>query len=222
MQEVLSGNKNAGKGPGRLPEIEFFACSAYPVGYGSCMPVRISLILLISALLIWQCGPSQRTPEEYKIVSQQIFEQVQKDLLSELLPYMKKNDAAGGIAACQVRSTEIEAKYSKDHLRIRRVSDKVRNPAHAPDEIEAAILKQWHTEMQSGKQPAPVVQTEVDRTYVLKPILITSGTCLKCHGVQEQLSPEVQTILKEKYPYDQATGYEMNQLRGAFSAVWMH
>jgi hypothetical protein len=37
---------------------------------------------------------------------------------------------------------------------------------------------------------------------------------MACHGPQESMSPELQKLLKERYPSDQATGYAAGQWRG--------
>jgi len=39
--------------------------------------------------------------------------------------------------------------------------------------------------------------------------------CLNCHAAK--LKPEVEAALKENYPLDQARGYNLGQIRGAFS-----
>ena len=43
----------------------------------------------------------------------------------------------------------------------------------------------------------------------------TQQMCLGCHG--SALSAEVQKVLDERYPEDQAKGYKVGQIRGAFS-----
>ena len=40
--------------------------------------------------------------------------------------------------------------------------------------------------------------------------------CLACHGLKEQISPEVQAQLDRLYPEDQATGFNEGDLRGWF------
>jgi hypothetical protein len=41
--------------------------------------------------------------------------------------------------------------------------------------------------------------------------------CLGCHGTVENIGPDVKTVLNNKYPDDKATGYQMDDLRGAVS-----
>jgi hypothetical protein len=39
--------------------------------------------------------------------------------------------------------------------------------------------------------------------------------CLKCHG--ENIDPKITAKLDEIYPHDQARGYTVGQIRGAFT-----
>ena len=50
----------------------------------------------------------------------------------------------------------------------------------------------------------------------IRGIFIERPVCLSCHGPPGSLDPEVTTALKNLYPQDEATGYRMGDLRGAF------
>lgn len=41
--------------------------------------------------------------------------------------------------------------------------------------------------------------------------------CLKCHGQEQDISPNVKKLLNEHYPDDRATGYNVGDLRGTIS-----
>jgi hypothetical protein len=51
----------------------------------------------------------------------------------------------------------------------------------------------------------------------MRPIRLTNPRCLNCHGKPENLAPEVKEMLAHLYPEDKAVGYELGDLRGAFS-----
>ena len=57
------------------------------------------------------------------------------------------------------------------------------------------------------------------RRYVhdMKPIFIAGLVCLQCHGAPDKFAPGVADALKEFYPYDQATGYAVGDLRDPVS-----
>lgn len=48
---------------------------------------------------------------------------------------------------------------------------------------------------------------------------IAAPLCLTCHGQPEEIAPEVREKLQTLYPSDQATGYRLNDLRGAVSVA---
>jgi len=48
-------------------------------------------------------------------------------------------------------------------------------------------------------------------------VIAMQDVCLKCHGSLETIVPQVKEQLSAEYPYDKATGYTINQIRGAFS-----
>jgi hypothetical protein len=50
----------------------------------------------------------------------------------------------------------------------------------------------------------------------LRPIRVAQP-CLACHGTPATYSPAVRGLLRERYPQDQAVGYQVGDLRGAIS-----
>lgn len=96
-----------------------------------------------------------------------------------------------------------------------RSSLRLRNPANAAPEWVAAWLAE------QGERPAEGVTgfaKVIDgKARVLKPIAV-EAPCVACHGPKESLEPAVATLLTERYPTDQATGYAVGDLRGALWA----
>lgn len=94
---------------------------------------------------------------------------------------------------------------------ILRLSDKNRNP------VNQLITKKDKAIFQAFKNTSlkdTVVQFRKEYVYY-KPIKIGMPTCLKCHGNTEtDLSPDVASIIAQKYPIDKATGYQLGDLRG--------
>jgi hypothetical protein len=47
--------------------------------------------------------------------------------------------------------------------------------------------------------------------------VITNPLCLQCHGVAgRDILPATATLLQKLYPQDQATGFQLGDLRGAW------
>jgi hypothetical protein len=98
----------------------------------------------------------------------------------------------------------------------------VRNPANAPDTLEARLLAYLAEQKLAGTMPGEVM--EVARTGAndtwelryLRPIALQEF-CTTCHGDPSQIPEEVKAIIAERYPADQAVGYATGDLRGAVS-----
>jgi hypothetical protein len=105
---------------------------------------------------------------------------------------------------------------------IKRVSFKYRNKNNIPDDFETEGLKYFEKLLADGKVDSlteyAVIVEENDVSYIryMKPIMI-QAPCLNCHGMQEQMMPEVSALIKKKYANDQAINYKIGNLRGAVS-----
>jgi hypothetical protein len=105
---------------------------------------------------------------------------------------------------------------------IKRVSFKYRNENNIPDDFETEGLKYFEKLLADGKVDSlteyAVIVEENDVSYIryMKPIMI-QAPCLNCHGMQEQMMPEVSALIKKRYANDQAINYKIGNLRGAVS-----
>jgi len=155
--------------------------------------------------------------------AQAIAKKIVEDTRSLLLKELGEKGPAGAIQACSAVALEMARKHERQGWRVRRVSLKVRNPADTPDPYEARILKQFEAlnakgQLRPDTEHVEVVTEEGKASLrYLKPIVITTPLCLNCHGPQEGLLPEVKAVLQALYPGDQATGYQLHDLRGAVS-----
>lgn len=178
------------------------------------------LLLLVSFMLLGQCNQSVDDSQKQKIVLG-LFDQFQMDLSKELSTSMKRTGPLGSISNCKLISPAKEKDYLDTHsIRIRRVSEKYRNPDHKPDEWESIVLQKWAKELKEGKEISVSFTKTSEGFRVMRPIKINNSLCLQCHGKSNDMDPELISQLKELYPEDRALEYEMNQLRGAFSAIW--
>lgn len=105
--------------------------------------------------------------------------------------------------------------------RIRRASDKVRNPKDKPTELEQEILDTYHAQMAEGTPPKPVVRQLASGEIAFYAPIRMQELCLKCHGkLGETLKEEDYAVIKELYPEDEAIGYEAGDLRGIWSITF--
>jgi hypothetical protein len=148
-----------------------------------------------------------------------IIEDTQNHLLREI----NARGPAEALAQCSVVTLAAAQQHEPQGWLVRRVSLKMRHAADAPDTHEKKVLTDYETLKLAGrlKPDVPGVYVEVQdgkRTLrYMRPILITSSACLQCHGRLDDLVPEVKERLQTLYPRDQATGYQLHDLRGAVS-----
>jgi hypothetical protein len=148
---------------------------------------------------------------------------VLEETRSVLQGALSGGNPAAALRVCASVAQNIARKHEQEGWRVRRVSDKVRNPADTPDAYEREVLRVWQEEKKAGRlTPATehqeIVTEDGQRSLrYMKPIFIAGPLCLQCHGDPAKLGPGVAEALKELYPSDQATGYAVGDLRGAIS-----
>lgn len=142
-------------------------------------------------------------------------------LMQALQSSMKQGGPTAAISICRDKAPAMAEEVSREKSCIvRRTSLKTRNPKNAPDPWERRVLEAFQKQVADGKDPAGLEFSEVVReggAPVLRYMkaITAGGPCLACHG--RSLAPEVSAALHAAYPEDRATGYEIGDLRGAFS-----
>jgi hypothetical protein len=151
----------------------------------------------------------------------QVIQSFFGDLKGELVKGMKEGGPVHTIDVCsKVAPNLAEAHSQMSGWHVARTSLKPRNPNNAPDAWETQVLKEFETRKAAGEDPAKLVQTEIveekgHKVFRMMKAIPTAEVCTKCHGVD--LSEPVVQKLDELYPEDQARGYKVGDLRGAFT-----
>lgn len=131
----------------------------------------------------------------------------------QLMTKLKEVGPVGAIEFCKLKALPITDSVSKSKgAQVQRITDKPRNPKNTCTEEELGLLKQWKTDLASGKEPQGLLIDKGNHTLGYYPIF-TEEKCLACHG---NPSDEVKQVLLKKYPEDKALGYDVGQVRGAF------
>lgn len=162
--------------------------------------------------------------ESREAAARKAVKALMSELSGELKAAMKEGGPSEGIGVCVERAPEITARLSREKgWRVTRVSDKVRNPLLGmPDPWEQETLQRFrerHAEGASykGMSRGEVVAEPDGKYFRYMQAIPLQSQCMGCHGAEEDLAPAVRETLSERYPHDQATGYEVGDLRGAFS-----
>ncbi len=101
-------------------------------------------------------------------------------------------------------------------VKVKRVSEKYRNPLDRPSPQESAILADFNKYTETEQSiPDPILKPVDANTIGYYQPIMTMKLCLNCHGVVgEDVKTEHYEVIKELYPQDKAVGYQEGNLRG--------
>lgn len=161
------------------------------------------------------------SPDALTVEARGIVKSFAGELLTTLQAAMKDGGTVGGMAACNVAAPTIAADAAKrSGWSVGRTALKVRNRANAPDAFEYKALQEFLTAAKAGDDLAKLERLETvtengKRTIRYMKAIPTAEPCLACHG--SDLKPETAQAIADLYPADQANGFALGDLRGAFT-----
>jgi hypothetical protein len=143
-------------------------------------------------------------------------------LQKELKAAMTEGGPQNAVKVCRERAPAIAAEISEESgWTVGRTSLKLRNAElNAPDDWERAVLVGFDERKVGGEDVATmtvaeVVESDDGTRFRFMKAIPTVQLCLSCHG--KIVSTNVGAALAEFYPEDQARGYEVGDVRGAFT-----
>jgi hypothetical protein len=182
-----------------------------------------SIIILFSLGLLGVQGCSAKLySAEDKLALETEAQIITQRFGGTLKPKLKAAIQSGGLVhavdICAIEAPAIaKALSAETGWEVKRVSLKPRNiDTAAPDGHERNTLV-WFVQQQSTQGEAAVLKSSqiVNNTYRYMQAQPVEGVCLNCHGTN--INPAVQSVINTTYPSDMATGYQLGQIRGAFS-----
>lgn len=137
---------------------------------------------------------------------------------------MKEGGPVGAIGACNTIAPELNtALTDESSFEIARTALRVRNPDNAPDVWELAALELFQKAMASGGDPKTLETYDVVTTKegqrlfrYMRPITMHEP-CMACHG--PSVAQDVKAEIAKYYTDDKAIGFNLGEMRGAFSLV---
>ena len=181
------------------------------------------LILVFGIIAIYA---TQGIPESFEkriLKSREITAKFGAELKSHLQSALIQGGPTEAISVCSEIAPDIARRFSKQTgWEIGRTALKYRNPNNAPDEWEKKILKKFQKQRQAGQ---PIKEMETSKVVNMngKPYfrymkaIPTKGVCVTCHG--PSIAPKVAAAIDKRYPNDQARGFTVGDVRGAFSII---
>ena len=130
----------------------------------------------------------------------------------------------GAIGACNTLAPELNTSVTDESsFEIGRTAFRVRNPDNAPDAWELAGLENLQKALAGGgdaktMETYDIVTTkEGQRLFrYMRPIMMREP-CMSCHG--PNVAQDVKSEIAKYYTDDKAIGFNLGDLRGAFSLV---
>lgn len=131
---------------------------------------------------------------------------------------IKNKGTENAVAFCNVNAYPLTDSMAVVlNAKIKRVSDKPRNPLNAANTAELKYIDAGKQMLARGEKIKPVVRESNGKMVGYYPI-VTNKMCLQCHGKPNKgILPGTLTKIKGLYPEDKATGYDLNELRG----IWV-
>lgn len=142
-------------------------------------------------------------------------------LSSNLQTAIQQGGVSNALPFCSLAASPLTAGMAAKHgVTLRRVTHKPRNPASRADSIELGVLKEFTEALAATptNPPPPMVTNLTDGTATFfAPIVLNNELCLKCHGeAGRDILPENVAVIRRLYPQDEATGFRLGELRGAW------
>lgn len=196
----------------------------------------LAALFLIAALALVGCSKSAEIPaapaalpplaeETAKIVIQRgqaIAAETFALLSSNLQTAIQSGGISNALPFCSLAATPLTAGMAEKHgVTLKRVTHKARNPASKANKFELAVLESFEAVLaaQVTTNPPPAFATNLvaGQATFFAPIVIANELCLQCHGEPgSDISVANLAVIQKHYPQDEATGFQVGQLRGAW------
>ncbi len=167
------------------------------------------------------CGTAVADEAALKAKAAELTAEYAKELKAAMSGAMAKGGPLGALEVCNKQAPKIAADLSKSSgWSIGRTSLKPRNAAAAPDDYERKIMEGFAARLARGEKPdtlvsAATVEGRGGKTFRFMKAIPTGEMCLTYHGAN--VAPELKQKIAQLYPKDQATGFKLGDLRGAFT-----
>jgi hypothetical protein len=165
-------------------------------------------------------GPLMPAQQAAAIVEgKTIVEEAFSLLSSNLQSAIASGGVTNALPYCSLAASPLTASIAERHgVTLQRVSHKPRNPGARADAVEQHVLGRFEAQLAIGVPLEPLATNViVGQATFFAPIVLNNELCLNCHGVPGQdIQPETLAVIRELYPQDEATGFRLGELRGAW------
>ncbi len=181
------------------------------------------LAIIVSLVILFSCKGNNTFNDSTDLKSKgdSLIAKTFDTLRNTLLNTISQKGIPGAIHFCNTEALSLTAAYSNKEIKIRRATDKYRNPANKADSMEQRLLDYFQQQRKEQKEMAAVLeQDKQGRKHYFKPIIM-QGMCLNCHGKKdESIMPETWEAIRKFYPADLAINYKEGDLRGLWHIIF--
>lgn len=174
-----------------------------------------TVLALALTPLLAQAADAERV-EQLNQEAASLIPAFQQELLGTVKAALANGGPVQAVEACHTLAPQIASQHSVAPWTVGRTALKLRNPDNAPDAWERQVLDDFARRAAAGEPLAQLKQGEiVDGQYRYMQAIGTAEPCLACHG--GKIAPELAAAIDSRYPLDQARGFAVGDLRGAFT-----
>lgn len=177
-----------------------------------------------AALLMAGPGRSEESLAARTAAAQKTALEFMQEMGADLQKELSKSGPVGAVSVCSELAPKVAGQLSRETgWKVTRLGTKVRDPLlGTPDAWEQKVLMDFAERASQGEDIdkmsfSEVVSEPAGKFFRYMKAIAMKPPCLSCHGAEAQIPPEVRKILKDRYPHDAATDYQLGDLRGAIS-----
>jgi hypothetical protein len=176
--------------------------------------MRLILVLAALPTLAWAAPAADLTSLEREAAG--LIPPFQQQLMQTVKQAVAEGGPVQAVQACQLLAPTIAAEHSQQPWKVGRTALRLRNPDNRPDSWERQVLEDFLQRQSAGEELTQMsASAVVDGEFRYMQAIATGEPCLACHG--QSIKPEVAAQIEQDYPEDQATGFGLGELRGAFT-----
>lgn len=135
---------------------------------------------------------------------------------------MSQGGPAQAMNVCKDIAPQVASELSRSSgAKVNRTSRRYRNPSNMPEQWQLSVLEDFALKLSNANDKRMLEYFEpgdADTPTRYARAIPIKGQCLGCHG--SSVSEEIKQMLKAAYPFDRAIGYQLGELRDAFSVSW--
>jgi len=175
-----------------------------------------NIILIAGLVMSIAAAQASESLAELSKEAKSVIQPFATNLQATLKKGMQESGPEGAILVCNTDAPELAEQASENGWLVRRTSLKTRNADNRPDQWELETLLEFEQRKAAGEDPMSIAKAQVvEGEFRFMKAIPTAEACTACHG--SSLNEGVQAKLSQLYPEDQAVGFKVGDLRGAFT-----